>query len=507
MAHAAALGALFPPQVILAASASTAQRGALVVVDPASGPLVHLKGVAHALRNGVSFAPSATHAAGDSGTGGLVATIEHERAVLVVHSFQRDQPLCRIVLPGRMRAASLAPSGTYIATGAPDGRLFVWEVASGALLCSFEAHYRAITALRWTSDSAALISASADSRICVWSLPSLLGASDLGAAHVPSPYAALADHTLEVTDLVVPAGAFPTTKLWSASADLSIKVWDLATRRLVSTFALPSAPTCLAVDPLERFVVAGADTRLFRVDLYDPDAVRARGGRGAEGEVVRTDGLATLVLADAVTAVGIDAGGSHIAAGTSGGQLHIADAASLQVHRVHSANTAPTHSPHTPVTNVHFLARPADLLGGMHLWAAAGTKRSAAMRDALAAQSTHVVPLPPPHVATQFQRTVVRGGELPRVMLRIGDGRGGSAAAGRYVCGGRAADAGAADAGALAATAPAATAPAAAAGAAPTPLDAAPQSTSTSTLSAELARARALNDDMWRHVVRLTMAP
>ena len=503
------VGALFVPEIVLASSASSAQRGALVAVDPAASsatPIVHFKGAAHSMPHGVSCSMSATHAASDSGTGGLVAVIEHERAVLLIYAWQKDQPLARIVLPQKMCAAELSPDGTYIATGAPDGRLFLWEVASGALLASFEAHYRAVTALRWTSDSAALVTASADSRVCVWSLPSLVGASDLGAdAHVPSPYAAFADHTLEVTDIFVSAGAFPqASKVWSASKDMSVKLWDLAARRLVSSFGFVAPIGCIAIDPLERYLVA-ADVahngtgRLFRVDLYDTATVRARGGRGAEGEIERTDGTPTLSLADAITAVAVSNCGSHAVVGTSAGQLHLADVSTLQVQRVLSASAAPTHTPDTPVTNIRMLPRPSDLLGGMHMWAAAGTKRSAAVRDALAASSTHVSPLPIPHVAPQFQRAVVQQGDLPRVMARVGGGNGvDTSRLSRLLRAGpvhpshetvntvapHAPDA------------PVAVPPATGA-----------SDTAQDELRAQLARAKSLNDDMWRHVVRVTMGP
>ncbi|WFD34342.1 Pre-rRNA-processing protein ipi3 [Malassezia cuniculi] len=528
------VGALFAPEVVLAASASGAQqRGALLVLDPAAAsaaPLVHLKGATHAAPHGVSCTPSATHAAGDSGTGGLVAVIENERALLIVYSWQKDQPLARIVLPQKMVAAELSPDGTYIATGAADGRLFIWEVASGALITSFEGHYRAITALRWTSDSAALVSASADSRVCVWSLSSVFGASDLGAdAHVPSPYAFFADHTLQVTDVLVTPGAFPNAaKVWSASKDMSVKLWDLARRQLVSTFSFPAAIGCIALDPLERFLVAGEAAqkgpgRLFRVDLYDAETVRARGGRGTEGEIVRTDGMPTLVLDDAITAVAVSNAGSHAVVGTAAGQLHVADVSTLQVQRVLSACGAPTRTPDTPVTNIRMLMRPADLMSGMQLWAAAGTKRSAATRDALAASSTHITPLPPPYVSPQFQRAVVQGGgEMSRVLVRIGDGK--AAATNKLwdfmhvnadtvhnhqtlhadvpmsAGGGAPAAGGARGSGATASTNTGV-------GVAPGAGGAAGSGAVEDDLRAQLARAKSLNDDMWRHVVRVTMGP
>ena len=146
----------------MASAASAAQRGGVFAIDPSSAtaahaPLLHWKGVAQPARHGVSCTASSTHAAHDGGTGGTLCAIEADKAVLVLYSWQRDQPIARIVLPQKMTCASLSPQGTWVATGTADGRLFVWDVASGALLTSFEAHYRAMTTIAWTSDSAAIV--------------------------------------------------------------------------------------------------------------------------------------------------------------------------------------------------------------------------------------------------------------------------------------------------------------------------------------------------------------
>ena len=151
MATMRRVAALYPQEVLLTASSSSSQRGALYVLDPASSsqtPLLHLKGTTHAAPHGVSFVPSATHAAHDAGTSGLVAAMESDKAVVSVYSWQRDQPVARLVLPQKMRCLALSPCGTYLAAGGPDGRLCVWDVGTGALLSSLEVHYRAVTVLR-----------------------------------------------------------------------------------------------------------------------------------------------------------------------------------------------------------------------------------------------------------------------------------------------------------------------------------------------------------------------
>lgn len=409
-----------------------------------------------------------------------------------------------------MACVALAPRATFVATGSDDGRMFVWEVATGALLCSIEAHYRKVTAIRWTSDGAAIVTGGADARVCVWSTAAVLRRTDLGTGDVPSPYATFSDHTLPITDLHVTVGLFPgSAKVWSASADATVKVWDLGARRLVSTYNLPHAVVTICVDPLERFFFAGADARAadggasgkgqaYRVDLYTPrDAPhtwKARGGRGSEGEVERVASSAPCVyVKDAVTAIALSVSGSHVMLGTATGQVHIVDTVSLQTQRTFTASASLSAAPAagTPVTNICSLLRPADLMDPLQLREASALKRGAATYDSTAALSTYIDALPAHPVATQFARSVVREGPA-HVPLRIGAGTGAASNA-LYAYLTPLADA----------RMPAHSDTQSAAVALPpaTPHDVTSQA-QVESLRKQLDRAKALNDSMWRHLVQ-----
>lgn len=486
--------ALFAPEVLVASSASAAQRGALYVLDAAATsqtPLVHWKGATHVTPHGLVTLPSAAHAAGDAGMGGGAVAIDADKAVLTVYAFQRDQPVARIVLPHKMQCVALAPSGDYVATGADDGRLYMWDMASGALLCSFEAHYRALRTLCFSPDGAALATGADDARVCVWSVPSLLGHTDLAGGSVPAAYATLADHTLPISDLHWSAGAFPQrAALWTASHDARVKLWDLSTRRLLSTYTLPGSVARVAIDRLERFFFATLldSNTAYRVELYtqDPGAWQARGGRGAEG-VAYAIGAddAHVMLADTITALTLSLTSSHVALGTQTGQVHLVDVVTLQTVRVLHATASLTAAPDTPVTNLVAMARPPDLLTAAQLG-----KRSA-HSDADAASSTYVAPLPTRTVAPQFARTLVRAADTPTVPLRIGAGAGMAADDVLSYLGVRR-------------TVPSVAAPADAAAptrTTPAPAPDAAAVARVSQLEDELRRAKALNDEMWQHLV------
>jgi pre-rRNA-processing protein IPI3 len=113
------------------------------------------------------------------------------------------------------------------------------QTGSGALLASFDAHYRGVTCLVWTQDDdGAFFSGSEDASVHCWSLASCvlvrlaiafaderrlvsLSQDDLGN---PTPYASLRDHTLPITDIAVGCGRFPRVRCLTSSVDGSCKV-------------------------------------------------------------------------------------------------------------------------------------------------------------------------------------------------------------------------------------------------------------------------------------------
>jgi WD40 repeat protein len=95
----------------------------------------------------------------------------------------------------------------------------------------WDAHYGAIdvvATLNW-----AVVTGGADGAVKVWTLPSLYSTS-------PVALISFSAHTLPVTALV----ATPT-RLFSASTDRSVKVYDLPSRSVSVSHSFPAALTCL----------------------------------------------------------------------------------------------------------------------------------------------------------------------------------------------------------------------------------------------------------------------
>ncbi|CAH7688663.1 WD40-repeat-containing domain protein [Phakopsora pachyrhizi] len=112
----------------------------------------------------------------------------------------KPTPSQKLIPPGRPTVVALSSSGAYLATGSADGAVSMWELSTGILLASFDAHYKAITCIAFSGDDASIITASDDAICCL---------------------------------------------IWSPL---------FATSPLLSTFTVPGPAHYLAVDPLERFI-------------------------------------------------------------------------------------------------------------------------------------------------------------------------------------------------------------------------------------------------------------
>ena len=298
--------------------------GLTTVAAPSStSALFTFKGVSDPSFHSVSAIPTSPNPA-ISGTGGLVFQLENNKATLNVFSWQRDHPLQRIILPSKLSCIACSPNGELVAGGSFDGRIFLWQIATGDLLASFDAHYRSVTVLKWTSDGAGLVTGSEDARILVWSLAGLLAPHDqtsssiTSSEHNPTPYCTLADHNLAITDVHISGGRFPhQVTILSSSADASVKLWDLRTRSLLSTFVFEQPIHRVVLDCTERFFFAAtsptsSDNLVYRIDLFRK---RDASSRMVETKVASTGSQFDFVTEELRGATSIEAYGFGSGAG------------------------------------------------------------------------------------------------------------------------------------------------------------------------------------------------
>lgn len=153
-----------------------------------------------------------------------------------------------------------------LVAGSKSGKLYVWEINSGNLVCVKDAHYQEISVIKVSKCGTFVFTGGLDSRVMVWRMLDLVGEDSTTA----KPYASFTSHSLAVTDLLVSDSALVTDlRLYSASKDGTLRVYDVATKSLLTTFVFSVPVECIARDPAGRALYAGLnDGSIRQVQMY-----------------------------------------------------------------------------------------------------------------------------------------------------------------------------------------------------------------------------------------------
>ncbi|KAF9997696.1 Pre-rRNA-processing protein ipi3 [Entomortierella chlamydospora] len=312
--------------------------------------------------------------------GSLFLSAQADKGMMHVYNFQKDQVFMKFPLPDKIVCVAVSNRGTYCAGGTESGRIHIWEIATGILHRTFDAHYKKITVLRFSADDTVMFSGSEDAVVHVWMVNSLL---DDSQAESPAPHYSWTDHTLSITDIQCGVGRFHGARVVTSSLDHTCKLWDLSTGVLLTTFLFPTKIMALAFDPAERYFLAAsgtpaatastaneADYLIYQALLYrakhtqqgyttleavDGDSgleqiglggVKRNGARGGD-LVFRGHHHPILRLA-------LNFDGSALVSGDSKGHLMVWDVASRQMVRDIKQHKG-------AISSIHTLFQPADL--------------------------------------------------------------------------------------------------------------------------------------------------
>lgn len=139
-------------------------------------------------------------------------TLEIAERVRLRESFGEDNP----------PVASLVfdPDGKTLASGHNDGTIRLWDVTTGKVIKTLEAHFNIVTSVVFWPDGKTLGSGSLDRTIKLWEVTSGTNISTLEG------------HSDGVSSIALNT---PGDTLASGSLDRTIKLWDVATGKVINT--------------------------------------------------------------------------------------------------------------------------------------------------------------------------------------------------------------------------------------------------------------------------------
>ncbi|KXX72929.1 Transcriptional repressor rco-1 [Madurella mycetomatis] len=145
-----------------------------------------------------------------------------------------------------IRSVCFSPDGRYLATGAEDKLIRVWDIQAGKIRNTFHGHEQDIYSLDFARDGRTIASGSGDRTVRLWDIET--GNSTM---------------TLSIEDGVTTVAISPDTKFVAAgSLDKSVRVWDIKTGFLVERLEGPDGHKdsvySVAFSPNARELVSGS---------------------------------------------------------------------------------------------------------------------------------------------------------------------------------------------------------------------------------------------------------
>lgn len=223
-----------------------------------------------------------------------------------------------------LSAVAIAHKSGLLAGAGASGRCYLWSLASGDLLASWDAHFRKAARISFTDDEETLVTAGADASVLAFDVAELVDCTRR-QGDIVKPRVSMRGHDLPIVALAVGFGG-ASARVVSASADRTAKLWHLSSGRCIGTVMLSAPATDVALSPDEsRFyvglesgaIVAAPPTRLSQVTPVADSSlvVFTAPGQSAQSQ-------------PSVTALATSPCGSEIVAGYGDGRVRILDAES-----------------------------------------------------------------------------------------------------------------------------------------------------------------------------------
>nr|VFK11374.1 MAG: WD40 repeat [Candidatus Kentron sp. LPFa]VFK29398.1 MAG: WD40 repeat [Candidatus Kentron sp. LPFa] len=195
-----------------------------------------------------------------SPNGRVLASSSRNRTVWL-WAVENGRPLRALPHPGRVTCVAWSPDGARLATGgaSKNRKVTLWD-AGGRRIRVLGQHGDIVMSVAWSPDGKRLASCSYDRTIRLW---------DLAGRRVPRTFSG---HTGRVHGIVwSPEGG----RLCSCAEDRTLRLWDVGRGETIRTLAgHKNNVNCVAWSPDGRSIASGSDDRMVR--LWNPETGRQR---------------------------------------------------------------------------------------------------------------------------------------------------------------------------------------------------------------------------------------
>ena len=248
--------------------ASSGRAGKVCLWDIATGQLVQQFSEHDHVVESLAFSPDGQYLAGSSGRNVVVWDIASGQVVHSLGSHVRE-----------VTCLAFSPDGRFLISGSHNGMIYVWDAATGERVRTLAGHRHIVRRLLFHPHEPVLASCSADGKLRLWELRGPAGRNTQHSQNTPPPVVQWQAHHASILSVVFsPDGG----TLASASADHTVQLWDVATRRNIgSLVAHHDAVRKVVFSPDGTLLATGSSDytiRLWQINAMDGPRPRPVGG-------------------------------------------------------------------------------------------------------------------------------------------------------------------------------------------------------------------------------------
>ena len=205
------------------------------------------------------------------GSTDYLAVAQSKKTVINFYAWGKPQASIQCHVQEITTALACDSQGCFLIGGTKAGRLYCWEVCSGALLQTWQGHFKAITKIEIVKGQPFCVSSSEDGMVRIWDLSIIVDQSGGNSSSnsnrsTSSLYRSYSPHTLPVKGMCT-LGSFSSIRIATCSHDRSAVLYDVRTSKSCLKVALPVSIESICTNVTEDILFCGGTNGI--IYMYD----------------------------------------------------------------------------------------------------------------------------------------------------------------------------------------------------------------------------------------------